>query len=78
MSTAQIRHQLYEYIRFAEEKKVKAIFTIVEDEIKEKQDFWDKTFTKEMLRRDNEIESGKVQGKNRKEVTDRALSLLKK
>ena len=44
MSTTQIRHRLYEYIRFADEKKVKAIYTIVEEEIKEKQEVWNNAF----------------------------------
>ena len=35
-----------EYIRFAEEK-VKAIYTIVEEEIKEKQEVWNNAFVKE-------------------------------
>lgn len=33
MNTATIRERLYEYIRVADEKKVKAIYTIVEDEM---------------------------------------------
>ena len=78
MRAIQIRQRLYEYIRFAEEKKVKAIFTIVEEEIKEKQEVWNNAFVKEMQRRSKEIESGKVQGKNRQKVIDKALSLLKK
>ncbi len=65
MIATQIRHRLYEYIRFADEKKVKAIYTIVEEEIKEKQEVWNKAFVKEMQQRAKEIESGKVQGKNR-------------
>ena len=78
MIATQIRHRLYEYIRFADEKKVKAIYTIVEDEIKEKQEVWNEAFVKEMQQRDKEIVLGKVQGKNRQEVTDKTLSLLKK
>ena len=78
MSATQIRHRLYEYIRFADEKKVKAIYTIVEEEIKEKQEVWNKAFVKEMQQRSKEIESGKVTGKNRHEVTNKALSLLRK
>jgi len=45
MTTALIRQKLYEYIRVAEEKKVKAIFTMVEDSI----DNYDWTKDKEFL-----------------------------
>lgn len=78
MSTAQIRHWLYEYIRFADEKKIKAIYTIVEEEIKEKHEIWTKTFTKEMQRRVKDIESGKIKGKSRGEVANEAKMLLNK
>lgn len=78
MSTTQIRHWLYEYIRFADEKKVKAFYTIVEEEIKDKQELWNKLFTKEMQRRANDIESGKVKGKSREEVAKKAKMLLNK
>jgi hypothetical protein len=78
MSTIQIRQSLYEYIRFADEKKVKAIYTIVEEEIKEKHEIWNAAFTKEMQLRANEIESGKVKGKTREEVVSKAKALLNK
>jgi hypothetical protein len=78
MSTVQIRHSLYEYIRFADEKKIKAIYTIVEEEIKEKHEIWNDAFTKEMQRRANQIESGKVKGKSREEVASKAKALLNK
>jgi len=35
MNTAAIRQKLYEYIRVADDKKVKAIFTMVENEVNE-------------------------------------------
>ncbi len=78
MSTTQIRKKLHEYIRFAEEKKIKAIYTIVEEEIKEKQEVRNNAFVKEMHQRSTAMETGKVQGKNRHEVVDKALSLLRK
>ncbi len=51
MTTLAIRKSLQEYIRFADEKKIKALFTIVEDEIKQKRDFWTTEFLKEMKKR---------------------------
>lgn len=35
MTASNIRHRLYDYIRVAEDKKVKAIYTMLEDEIEE-------------------------------------------
>jgi len=78
MSATEIRHWLYEYIRFADEKKVKAIYTIVEDEIKEKHEVWNAAFTKEMQRRSKDMESGKVKGKSRIDVSKSVKALLGK
>lgn len=63
MTTATIRERLQDYIRYADDKKVKAIYTMVEDEIIEKNDLWeDEAFVNEMNRRLEELESGKVKG----------------
>lgn len=35
MNTASIRQQLHNYLEVADDKKVKAIYTMIEDEIKE-------------------------------------------
>ena len=40
MTTANIRHKLYDYIRMAEDKKVKALYTMLEEEIEEAHDHW--------------------------------------
>jgi hypothetical protein len=69
MSTATIRERLFEYIRFADDKKVQAIYTMVEDEIIEKLDLWkDKDFVAELDRRIGELESGKVKGVTMEEM----------
>lgn len=69
MSTATIRERLFEYIRFADDKKVRAIYTMVEDDIIERLDLWeDKDFLKELDRRIKEIETGKVTGSTWEEV----------
>ena len=69
MSTETIRERLSEYIRFADDKKVRAIYTMVEDELIEKLDLWnDKDFVNELDRRISELESGKVKGSTWEEV----------
>jgi hypothetical protein len=78
MSTTDIRQKLHEYIRIADERKIKAIYVILEDEINEKHDIWTKEFTEEMVRRAKEMESGKVKGISKKEVFKKADALIKK
>jgi hypothetical protein len=41
MEAIAIRDKLYDYIRFADDKKVKAIYTMVEEEINQKLDHWE-------------------------------------
>jgi hypothetical protein len=63
MNTATIRQKLYEYIKVADDKKVKAIYTIVEDEINELHEWWnDKKMIDELDRRSADLKSGKDKG----------------
>ena len=78
MSTAAIRQKLQEYIRFADDKKVKAIYVILENEIEEKHEEWSKEFENEILRRIEDYESGKDKGISRREVTRKVAALAKK
>ena len=41
MTATAIRQKLYEYIRFADDKKVKAIYTIVADEANDISEWWE-------------------------------------
>jgi putative addiction module component (TIGR02574 family) len=69
MNTAIIRERLSEYIRFADDKKVKAIYTMVEDEIIEQLDLWkDKDFLDELDRRMDDLESGRVKGSTLEQI----------
>jgi putative addiction module component (TIGR02574 family) len=61
METETIRERLQEYIRFADDKKVAAIYTMVESEIVEELNLWeDKDFLNEMKNRVDDYESGKA------------------
>ena len=62
MTTALIRQKLYEYIRVANEKKVKAIFTMVEDELEDYDWTKDKELLAELDKRSADYKSGKVKG----------------
>ena len=78
MTTIAIRKSLYEYIRFANEKKVKALYTIIEDEIKEKHDVWTSEFIKEMEERSQELTGNNSIGKDWKSVQKKAKNILNK
>jgi hypothetical protein len=63
MTAITIRQKLYDYIRVAEDRKVKAIYTMLEDEIEEIYDYWnDKNFVAELNKRSADYKSGKVKG----------------
>lgn len=61
MTIAAIREKLHEYINIADDKKIEAIYTIVESEIVEKYDLWeDEEFLDEINNRLKNFENGKV------------------
>jgi hypothetical protein len=75
MTATNIRHKLYDYIRIAEDKKVRAIYTMLEEEIEEVYDYWnDKNFTAELERRSAGFKSGKVKGIKWADAKSRILS----
>jgi hypothetical protein len=63
MNTSTIRQKLHEYIRVADDKKVKAIYTIIESELIEIDDWWnDKELIAELDFRSADLKSGKDKG----------------
>jgi hypothetical protein len=78
MTTVSIRQKLYEYIRVAEDRKLKAIYTMLEGEIEEGYDYWnDKDFVKELNKRSADFKSGKVKGVSWEEAKLQILSPAK-
>lgn len=76
MSTTEIRQKLFDYIRMADDRKVKAIYTIIEKEIQET-DIWTDKFLQELNKRTADFESGKIKGFTWKEVKSRAKKFAK-
>lgn len=69
MNTSTIRQKLYEYIRVADDKKVKAIYTIIESEVNELYEWWnDKDLMAELDARSADLKSGKDKGNPWEEV----------
>jgi hypothetical protein len=63
MKTSAIRDKLYDYIRIADDKKIKAIYTMLENEIDEEIKWWEnKDFVKELDVSYNEWKNGKARG----------------
>jgi ABC-type sulfate transport system substrate-binding protein len=76
MTTQAIRERLHEYIRFADDKKLEAIYTMVEDDIAEELALWEnEAFLQEMKSRVDDFESGKIQGISWQDVKEKAKSI---
>lgn len=62
-SSAAIRHKLYDYIRVADDKKLHAIYNLLENEIEETNEWWkEKSLVAELDHRYEALESGKDKG----------------
>ncbi len=62
-SGAAIRHKLYDYIRVADDKKLHAIYNLLENEIEQEAEWWkDKQFVKELDNRYYALKSGADKG----------------
>jgi hypothetical protein len=63
MNAAAIRDRLYDYIRVADDKKIKAIYMMLEDDIAEKAEWWkDAAFVSELEKEYEAWDSGKDKG----------------
>ncbi len=79
MKTEDIRQKLHHYIETAEDKKVKAIFTMVEDEIEETFNHWnDEKFINEVQRREDRYLDGTSKTFTLKQSVGRARHTIKK
>lgn len=69
MKSTAIREKLYDYIRFADEKKVKAIYTIIENDMIVRDSPWEEeSFVKELNRRTDEYEKNSKMSSSWEEV----------
>lgn len=60
METIELRNKLHHYIKNAQEKKLQAIFTMIEDEIKETYNHWnDEDFVNKLQQKEQAYSTGK-------------------
>ena len=63
MNAAAIRDKLYDYIRVADDKKIKAIYMMLEDDIAEETEWWNNpVFVAELEKEYEAWDSGKEKG----------------
>lgn len=75
MNTPAIRKKLIEYIEAAEDKKVKAIYTIIEKDISEMdKELDDDQLFAELEKRSSDLETGKDKGVVWEDLKKRLLS----
>jgi hypothetical protein len=78
MDTLTIRQKLHDYINDADDEKVEAMFTVIEDEKSGRYEWWkDGDLMKELDRRYNDLKSGKDKGMSLDEATTHLLKRLK-
>lgn len=58
MTTSAIREKLVNYLQIADDKKLKAIYTMVADEINTIENDWDEDFVNEMEKRSKSFRDG--------------------
>jgi len=79
MKTENIKQKLHRYIETADEKKLKAIYTMVEEEIEETSDLWnDEEFIAELEQREKKYLNGSSKTYLVKESVARAKQAVKK
>ena len=77
MTTTAIRQKLVDYMKIADDKKVKAIYTMVEDEISTSENDWDEDFIKELERRSKSFANGKTKTYSWEETKSAAIKSAK-
>jgi hypothetical protein len=74
-----LRHKLYDFIRVADEKKLNAIYHLLEDEIEQTQEWWkNKAFISDLDHRYQSLENGTDKGYSLDELEGSISKLRKK
>lgn len=77
MTINTIREKLADYLKVADEKKLQAIYTMVEDEINTAANDWDDDFMKELERRSKSVINGTAKTYSWEETKQAAINKVK-
>jgi hypothetical protein len=77
MTTTAIREKLVGYMKVADDKKLKAIYTLFEDEINTQANDWDESFVQEMEQRSKAVKSGTLKTYTWEETKKAAIEKVK-
>ncbi|HVZ98330.1 MAG TPA: hypothetical protein VG847_15710 [Chitinophagaceae bacterium] len=77
MTTTAIRKKLVKYVQGADEKKIKAIYAMVEDEINTAENDFDKDLLAELKRRSKSFSNGSAKTYSWSQTKKAALSKVK-
>ncbi len=77
MNTEAIRQELHNYLEIAEDKKVKAIYTMMQESIKESAIDYSKEFKEELDTRYETYKDGSAKMINAKESKSRIQKIIK-
>ena len=78
MAILSIRDKLYDFIRIADDKKVNAIYRLLEDDIEQTNEWWkNPNFTKELDKRLEAMDSDTDKGVSINEL-EKSVDLLRK
>lgn len=77
MNTTAIRQQLHNYLEIAEDKKIKAIYTIIEEEIKQSAVEYTDEFKAELDKRHADYKTGRAKMITAEESKKRIQKILK-
>lgn len=73
MTTKAIREKLVKYLQVADDKKVKAIYTMVEDEINTSENDWNESFVEELNKRSKSFLDGSAKTYSWEETKQAAI-----
>lgn len=77
MTTSAIREKLSVYLQTADDKKVKAIYTMVEDEINTQANDWDEDLIVELKKRSKSFSDGSAKAYTWEETKKAAIQRVK-
>ena len=78
MTQTSVKGKLHEYIEHADEKKIQAIYTLVENDIEDRSDLYDEATLNSFRATTADYLSGKIKGYPMQESLDRIREKIRK